>query len=147
MTGLGTMAKIVAVGKVKERYLQEGIAEFVKRLGAFDNISIVEVKDSNIQAEGEKLLKAVGDDYLVSLAIGGKELSSEEFAAFVKRNSDKKVSYVIGGPEGLSLEVMERSDYSLSLSSMTFTHEMVRFFLVEQIYRAHMINAKRKYHK
>jgi 23S rRNA (pseudouridine1915-N3)-methyltransferase len=141
------MAKIVAVGKVKERYLQEGIAEFVKRLGAFDNIGIAEVKDSNIQEEGEKILKAVGDDYLVALAIGGTELSSEEFAAFLKKNYEKKICYVIGGPEGLSEQVLERADYSLSLSRMTFTHEMARFFLVEQIYRAYMINAKRKYHK
>ena len=147
MTGLGIMAKIVAVGKVKERYLQEGIAEFVKRLGAFDNISIVEIKDSNVLEEGEKLLKAAGDDYLVALAIGGKELSSEEFASFLKKNSERKMSYVIGGPEGLSERVLERADYSLSLSRMTFTHEMARFFLVEQLYRAHMINAKRKYHK
>jgi 23S rRNA (pseudouridine1915-N3)-methyltransferase len=141
------MAKIIAVGKVKERYLQEGIAEFLKRITAYDNLGIVEVKDSNLDEEGKKLLKAVGDDYVVALAIGGKELSSEEFAVFIKKNSDKKVSYVIGGPEGLSERVLERADYSLSLSRMTFTHEMARFFLVEQIYRGHMINAKRNYHK
>lgn len=141
------MAKIVAVGRVKERFLQEGTAEFVKRLGAFDNISIIEVKDSNVEEEGEKILKAAGDDYVIALAIGGKELSSEEFAGFVKKNSDRKVCYVIGGPEGLSKKVLEQADYSLSLSRMTFTHEMARFFLVEQLYRAHMINAKRKYHK
>jgi 23S rRNA (pseudouridine1915-N3)-methyltransferase len=141
------MAKIIAVGKVKERHLQEGIAEFVKRLGAFDNIGIVEVKDSNVEEEGEKILKAAGDDYFVALALGGKDLSSEEFASFLKKNSDKKVCYVIGGPEGLSEKVLERAEYSLSLSRMTFTHEMARFFLLEQIYRAHMINAKRKYHK
>ena len=141
------MAKIVAVGRVKERYLQEGIFEYVKRIGAFDNIGIVEVKDSNVATEGERILKAVGDDYVVALAVNGKELSSEEFAAFVKKNSDKKVSYVIGGPVGLSGKVLERADYVLSLSKMTFTHEMARFFLVEQIYRAHMIIAGRKYHR
>jgi 23S rRNA (pseudouridine1915-N3)-methyltransferase len=147
LTGFGTMVKIVAVGRVKERYLQEGIAEFVKRLGAFDNIGIVEVKDSTVEEEGETLLKAAGDDYVVALSICGKEMSSEEFASFVKKNSEKKICYVIGGPEGLSEKVLERADYSLSLSRMTFTHEMARFFLLEQIYRAHMINAKRKYHK
>ncbi|MFZ2455766.1 MAG: 23S rRNA (pseudouridine(1915)-N(3))-methyltransferase RlmH [Candidatus Altiarchaeia archaeon] len=141
------MARIIAVGRVKERYLQDGIVEYVKRLGAFGNIGIVEVKDSNVKEEGEKILKAAGDDYVVALAIGGKALTSEEFAAFVKKNSDKKISYVIGGPEGLSDVVLQRADYSLSLSRMTFTHEMARFFLVEQIYRAHMINAKRNYHK
>ncbi len=141
------MAKIVAVGRVKEQYLQEGISEYVKRIGALDNLGIVEVKDSGIEEEGEKILKAVGDDYVVALAAGGKELSSEEFAAFVKKNSDKKVSYVIGGPVGLCGEVLERADYVLSLSKMTFTHEMARFFLVEQIYRAHMIISGRKYHK
>lgn len=141
------MARIIAVGRVRERYLQEGIAEYVKRLGAFDNISFVEIKDSSVREEGEKILKAAGDEYVVALAVGGKEFSSEEFALFVKKHSDKKVSYVIGGPEGLSDEVLRRADYSLSLSKMTYTHEMARFFLVEQIYRAHMINAKRNYHK
>jgi 23S rRNA (pseudouridine1915-N3)-methyltransferase len=141
------MARIIAVGKIKERYLQEGILEFVKRITAFDNLGIIEVKDSNVEEEGEKILKAAGDDYVVALAIGGKELSSEELASFVKKNSDRKVCYVIGGPEGLSEKVLERADYALSLSKMTFTHEMARFFLVEQIYRANMINAKRNYHK
>jgi 23S rRNA (pseudouridine1915-N3)-methyltransferase len=141
------MSRIVAVGRIKERYLQDGLAEFTKRISAFDNLSFVEIKDSGIEEEGERILKAAGEDYVVALAIGGKELSSEEFAAYVKKHSDKKISYVIGGPEGLSQRVLERADYSLSLSRMTFTHEMARFFLVEQIYRAHMINAKRKYHK
>ena len=94
------MAKIVTVGRVKERYLQEGISEYVKRIGAFDNLGIVEVKDSSIEEEGGKILKAVGDDYVVALAVNGKELSSEEFAAFVKKNSDKKVSYVIRRARG-----------------------------------------------
>ncbi len=141
------MARIIAVGRIKERYLQEGIAEYAKRISAFDNIGFVEIKDSGLEEEGERILKAAGDDYVVALAVGGKELSSEEFAAFVKKYSDKKISYVIGGPEGLSEKALERADYTLSLSRMTFTHEMARFFLVEQIYRGHMINAKRKYHK
>jgi 23S rRNA (pseudouridine1915-N3)-methyltransferase len=141
------MIKVIAVGRIKERYVSEGITEFTKRLGPLARLEIVEIKDSNKEDEAEKILKAVGDDFLVALDVSGKQLSSEEFAVFLKKNSDKKISFVIGGPEGLSEKVLGESDYQLSISKMTFTHEMCRLFLLEQIYRGHMILSGRSYHK
>jgi len=141
------MARIIVVGRVKEKFLREGISEYVKRLSVFEKISFVWIKDSTVEDEGRRILKAAGDDYVVALAAGGKLLASMEFAEFVKKNQDKKISYVIGGPCGLSGEVLDCADFCLSLSKMTFTHEMACLFLAEQLYRAHMINAGRSYHR
>jgi 23S rRNA (pseudouridine1915-N3)-methyltransferase len=139
--------KIIVIGRTKEKYLQEGISEYVKRLGGFTPLKIVEVKDSNKAEEGVKILKAAGSDYVVVLDVGGRELSSEEFALFLKKNLDENLAFVIGGAEGLSGPVTERADYRLSLSKMTYTHEMTRLIFLEQLYRAFAINAGRKYHK
>jgi 23S rRNA (pseudouridine1915-N3)-methyltransferase len=139
--------KVIVVGRTKEKYLQEGIAEYAKRIGIFTPLKIVELKDSNLEEEGGKILKATGDDYVIALDVGGRELSSEEFAAFLKKNLDKNIAFVIGGAEGLSGEVLERADYRLSLSKMTYTHEMARLIFLEQLYRAYTIIGGRKYHK
>ena len=139
--------KVIVVGRTKEKYLLEGISEYVKRLGGYTPLKIVEVKDSSKAEEEEKILKAAGDDYVVALDVGGKELSSEEFAAFLKKNLDKKMVFVIGGAEGLSGPVLESADYRLSLSKMTYTHEMARLIFLEQLYRAFTIINGRKYHK
>jgi 23S rRNA (pseudouridine1915-N3)-methyltransferase len=139
--------KIIAVGKVKERFVQEGLSVYLERLGRFASIRVAEIKDSNIEEEGEKILKSLGDDYAVILDVKGRKMSSEEFALFLKKNAEKNVSFVIGGPEGLSDAVKERADYSLSLSDMTLTHEMARLVLVEQVYRAYMIMKGIKYHR
>lgn len=139
--------KIVVVGRMKEKYLQEGITEYVKRLGAFTPLKVIEVKDSGMEEEGEKILKALSDDYVIALDVKGRELSSEEFSLFLKKNPDKKIAFVIGGAEGLSGKVLDRADYPLSLSRMTFTHEMARLIFLEQLYRAFTIMHGRKYHK
>lgn len=139
--------KIVVVGRMKEKYLQEGITEYVKRLGAFTPLKVIEVKDSGMEEEGEKILKALSDDYVIALDVKGRELSSEEFSLFLKKNPDKKIAFVIGGAEGLSGKVLDRADYILSLSRMTYTHEMARLIFVEQLYRAFTIMHGRKYHK
>lgn len=141
------MIKLILVGKTRERFLQDGISEFVKRIKRFHNLNIIEIKDSGIEEEGEKILKALDDDYAVILDVNGNELSSEEFAVFIKKNLDKKITFVVGGPEGLSNKVLDKADFTLSLSRMTLTHEMARLFLVEQIYRAFMIINGRGYHK
>ena len=139
--------RVIAVGKIRERFIAEGIGEYLKRLGPLARVEVVEVRDSNKEDEAEKILKAAGDDYLVILDVCGKELSSEEFAVFLKKNSDKKISFIIGGPEGLSEKVLAKANFRLSVSKMTFTHEMCRLFLLEQIYRGYMILSGRKYHK
>ncbi len=141
------MIKLIFVGKTKEKFLQEGISEFVKRLEIFGKFRIIEIKDSNVEGEGRKIIEILKDDYAVVLAVEGKEFSSEEFADFLKRNNDKNISFVIGSANGLSENVLNRANLKLSLSRMTLTHEMARLFLIEQIYRAFMIIKGKKYHK
>jgi len=138
--------RILCVGKIKEGFVREGVGEFLKRLRA-SRIEVVEVSDSDVAREGRALLERVRDgDYVVALAEAGEQLSSTAFADFIKK-SGRDLCFVIGGPDGLSKEVFARADRVLSLSEMTFTHEMARLILLEQIYRAFMINEGRSYHR
>jgi 23S rRNA (pseudouridine1915-N3)-methyltransferase len=155
---------IVTVGKLKEKYLKQGIEEYVKRLNSYAKIEIFEVPDEKApeelsevemeqvkQKEGERILAKIHQDtYVIALAINGKLKSSEELA----ENLDKlatygksKVAFVIGGSLGLSEEVLKRADEQLSFSKMTFPHQLMRLILVEQIYRAFRINRGEPYHK
>ena len=154
---------IIAAGKIKEKYLTAGIAEFVKRLTPFCRLEIVEVDEERmpdnpsaaerskaLAKEGERLLKSVRDtSYLIVLDVAGKQLSSEELAAkfdalAVSGISD--VTFIIGGAFGLSEEVRKAARERLSFSKMTFTHQMIRLLLVEQIYRAMKIRRGESYH-
>jgi len=154
---------IVAAGKLKEKYLTEGIKEFLKRLTPFANVNIIEIneekmKDNPSEAEkqqvlaqeGQRLLKQVPEgSYLIVLDVYGKNLSSEELAAKIDSlalNGKSHITFLIGGAFGLSQEVRQAADLLLSFSNMTFTHQMVRLMLVEQIYRAFKINRGEKYH-
>lgn len=141
------MIKLIFIGKTREKFLSAGISEFAKRLGNYTRFQIIETKDSNIEKEGKKIIELVKDDHAVILAIDGKEFSSEEFADFLKKNSGRNISFVIGSENGLSIEVLERANLKLSLSRMTLTHEMARLFLMEQLYRAFTIIHGKKYHK
>ena len=154
---------IVAAGKLKEKYLTEGIKEFLKRLTPFANVNIIEIneekmKDNPSEAEkqqvlaqeGQRLLKQVPEgSYLIVLDVYGKNLSSEELAAKIDELAlagKSHITFLIGGAFGLSQEVRQAADLLLSFSNMTFTHQMVRLLLVEQIYRAFKINRGEKYH-
>lgn len=153
--------KIIAVGKIKEKFTKEAIDEFKKRLGAYCSLSLVEIpaqeiKDDNLaqkymQAEGEKILSAIKpDSYVITLEILGKMLSSEDFAQKIKDltcEGHNEIVFVIGGANGLSKEVSDRANFKLSFSKMTFTHQLVRVFLYEQIYRAFKIINKESYHR
>lgn len=153
--------KIIAVGKLKEKYTKEAIEEFKKRLGAYCSLSLIEVpaqelKDENLNQkymniEGQKILSYIKPDaYVITLEILGKSLSSEEFAQKIKNLSQEgynEVVFVIGGANGLSKEVSDRADYKLSFSKMTFTHQLIRIFLYEQIYRAFKIINNESYHR
>lgn len=156
--------KIVAVGKLKEKYWVQGIEEYAKRLSAYAKLQMVEVADErapeNMSAaeeeqvkrvEGERILGQVKpDEYVVALAIEGKPLSSEELAAQLDELGTygrSKVTFIIGGSLGLSGEVMGRADLKLSFSRMTFPHQLVRLMLVEQVYRAYKIVRGEPYHK
>ena len=153
---------IICVGKIKERYFQEAIDEFAKRLGRFCNLKITELPDRKIpdnpspaeqravmEAEGADILKALGKGYTVALCVEGKELSSEEWAAKTEDilRTSSTINYVIGGSLGLSDEVKSRSDLRLSLGRITLPHRLARLVLVEQIYRCFKINANETYHK
>ena len=135
--------KIVAIGKIKERYIQEGIDEFVKRLRPFCVLEIIELKDRGI-AEDSKAVEKYVDNNSFILDTNGKSFSSEEFASFIKKQ-EQQMTFIIGGPEGFS-EVIKDKSKLISLSKMTFTHEMARLFLTEQLYRSFMIINNRSYY-
>jgi len=155
--------KILAVGKIKEKYLQEGIAEYSKRISRYVKLEFVEVSDlkapenisdadkENIKnKEGESLLKKIGDDYVVALCINGNEYDSISFAkklqdTFDHGNSD--ISFIIGGSLGLSEDVIKRASATVSFSKLTFPHQLMRLILLEQIYRSMKINNNEPYHK
>ena len=153
--------KIIAVGKLKEKYTKDAIDEFKKRLGAYCSLSLVEIpaqeiKDENLnekykETECQKILAAIKpDSYVITLEILGKSLSSEEFAQKIKTLSQEghnEVVFVIGGANGLSKAVSERANFKLSFSKMTFTHQLIRIFLYEQIYRAFKIINNEAYHR
>ena len=153
--------KIVAVGKIKEKFTKEAIAEFEKRLSAYCSLSLIEIpaqeiKNENLaqkymQLEGEKILSVIKpDSYVITLEILGKMLSSEDFSQKIKLLSQEghnEIVFVIGGANGLSDEVSRRANFKLSFSKMTFTHQLVRVFLYEQIYRAFKIINNESYHR
>jgi 23S rRNA (pseudouridine1915-N3)-methyltransferase len=156
--------QIVTVGKLKEKYLVQGITEYVKRLGLYAKVQMIEVPDEKApetlsgietqqvkQKEGERLLANLKSyTYVVALAIDGKALSSEELAQQLDQLATygrSQVAFVIGGSLGLSDEVIHRADMRLSFGRMTLPHQLMRLVLVEQIYRAFKINRGEPYHK
>lgn len=154
---------IVAAGKIKEKYLAAGINEFLKRLGPFANVKIIEIneekmkdnpsaaqKQQTLVQEGQRLLRQVPEgSYLIVLDVYGQQLSSEKLAEKIQNlglAGKSNITFLIGGAFGLSQEVRQVADFRLSFSPMTFTHQMIRLLLVEQIYRAFKINRGEKYH-
>jgi 23S rRNA (pseudouridine1915-N3)-methyltransferase len=139
--------KIIAVGKLKDKALAAKTAEFAKRIQAFGKLEIVELKDGTKEKECDRILEALEKErgLIIVLSEDGKELTSQEFSGMISA-ADRKMIFVIGGPYGLSDGVKKRAEAVLSLSRMTFTHEMCRFFLMEQIYRAIAIAKGIKYH-
>ena len=150
--------KLIQVGKTKDAWLMEGIAEYQKRLTPFVKLSLCELPDYSVKSAGDRevvkqqeatgILKQVGDDdYLILLDENGAEKTSLEFSDFLVSISNRKqVVFVIGGVYGVHRSVFERADTQLALSRFTFTHRMARLILMEQLYRAMMINANRNYH-
>lgn len=155
---------IITVGKLKEKYLKDAIAEYSKRLSKYCKLEIIEVADEKtpehasevveeaIRAkEAERILKYVKEDaYVITLEIGGKQLSSEEFAEKIEKlgvQGTSHITFIIGGSIGLGKDVLAKSDYALSFSKMTYPHQLMRVILLEQIYRCYRINANEPYHK
>lgn len=150
--------KVVCVGKIKEKYFTDGIQEYKKRLNAFCNVEEIEVKEvntddieKNIELEGENILNVIKPtDYVIALAILGKQLDSVEFSKMIEEHyiySSSTITFVIGGSNGLSQKVLNRSNYKLSFGKVTYPHQLMRLILFEQIYRAMMIMNNHKYHK
>jgi len=155
---------IVSVGKLKEKYLKQGIQEYLKRLSTYAKVKIIEVADEKApenlseaqmldvkQKEGERILSHIQPDtYVITLEITGKILSSEQFASKLDELATygkSKIAFVIGGSLGISADVQNRSDLALSFSKMTFPHQVMRLILLEQVYRAFRINRGEPYHK
>ena len=142
---------LLTVGRLKEKFLVEAVAEYVKRLKPFATVEIKEVPEQrSIDDEGERLLSLVPkDSWLCVLDVGGVELSSEQFASKLETlmvEGKSQWTFVIGGAFGISERLRAAADFRLSLSRMTFTHQMARVILVEQIYRAFKIIRGEKYH-
>lgn len=155
---------VLCVGKIKEKYFTLGIDEYAKRLSRYCKLEIIEVPDEKtpdnaseneelqIKAkEGDKLLRYIKDNaFVIALAIEGKMLTSEELSEKMEQlgiNGDSNVVFVIGGSLGLDKRILDRADYKLSFSKMTFPHQMMRMVLLEQVYRGYRIMKGEPYHK
>ena len=144
------MIRIVCVGKIKEKFYRDAIDEYMKRMGKYHKIEIVEVSDSNMRSEASEILKKINSkDYVVTLEIEGKSLSSLELSNFIDKTliSNSVITFVIGGSDGLDDEVKRRANYKLSFSRLTFPHQLFRVILLEQIYRSFKIINNEAYHK
>lgn len=140
---------IVCVGKIKESFYREAVAEYAKRMSRFADFSVREIAEGRSpEEEAEPILRAA-KGYVVALCIEGKKLSSEAFAAEMKKLKDRgeEVTFIIGSSCGLSQKVKDAARLKLSFSDMTFPHQLMRVILAEQIYRACMINGGGEYHK
>ncbi|MBQ9119896.1 MAG: 23S rRNA (pseudouridine(1915)-N(3))-methyltransferase RlmH [Lachnospiraceae bacterium] len=155
---------IIGVGKIKEKFFTDAIAEYSKRLSRYIKLEIIELADEKTpdhasaaeeeqikKKEGERILKSIKDGaYVIALAIEGKQLSSTELADRIEQLSiggDSHIVFIIGGSLGLDPEVLKRADYLLSFSKMTFPHQLMRVVLLEQIYRSYRIIQGEPYHK
>lgn len=155
---------VISVGKLKEKYLKDAIAEYSKRLGKYCKLELLEVADEKLTdnaggameeavraREGERILKIMRDDaYIITLEIDGIQLSSEKLAERIENlgvQGKSHIIFIIGGSIGLGEEVRRRSDFALSFSKMTFPHQLMRVILVEQVYRGFRIMHGEPYHK
>lgn len=155
---------IITVGKIKEKYLRDAIAEYSKILNKYCKLDILEVADEKTpdhasaiaeeqirNKEGERILKLLKDDaYVITLEIGGKMLDSVEFSQKLEQlgiQGKSHIIFVIGGSIGLGNEILKRSDFAISFSKMTFPHQLMRVILLEQIYRSYRIMNHEPYHK
>jgi 23S rRNA (pseudouridine1915-N3)-methyltransferase len=156
--------RILALGKIREAYLRQGLAEYVKRLSSLVRLRITELPDEKLperpapaelervkELEGQRLLRALREDeYAIALDMGGEQLSSGQFAdklAQLALNGQSSLTFIIGASCGLSAEVLRRAAWRLSFGSFTYPHQLMRLILLEQIYRACKINRGEPYHK
>ncbi len=154
---------ILSVGRIKEPFLKAGIEEYLRRIRPYARVTVTEVPEESfgphpgeaeraavLSREGDKLRRHLEDDaYVVALDPKGKQVSSEEFAELLETRAlegKSRVTFIIGGPLGLSSDILDRADQIISFSSMTFPHQLFRLMLVEQLYRAFKISRREPYH-
>ena len=155
---------LITVGKIKEKYLKDAIAEYTKRLSKYCKLEIIEVTDEKTpdnasetveeqirSKEADRILKNIKDDaFVITLEINGKQLTSEELANKIETlgiQGTSHIAFIIGGSIGLGRDVLQRSNYALSFSKMTFPHQLMRVILLEQVYRSYRIINNEPYHK
>ena len=151
------MIKIITVGSLKEKYLKEAVEEYSKRLRKYTDIEMIEIKDEGLlpplqamEKEGEKIKKHLSEkDYIITLEIEGKELSSEKLAKKLEdiQMINSNITFIIGGSYGIEKSIKEKAKFHLSFSKLTFPHQLFRVLLLEQIYRAFKIMNHESYHK
>ena len=151
------MIKIICVGKIKEKYLVYAINEYIKRIQKYTKVEIIELSDESqgevnkiIKIEGEKIEKHLNSkDFIISLEIDGKNLTSPEFANLIDQKliENSNITFIIGGSYGIDESIKKKANYHLSFSKMTFPHQLFRLLLLEQIYRCFKINNNESYHK
>ena len=142
------LIKVIVIGKLKDRLMQSRCDEYVKWIGGYSKVEVRELPDSTVEKEGEAILRELGKDgnaYIAVLSEEGQEFTSVAFSAHLQR-IDRKVVFVIGGPLGLASSVKEKANLLLSLSKLTFTHEIARLLLFEQLFRALNIMHGGHYH-
>lgn len=137
--------RIISVGKVRKQWIKDGLSSYLKRLNA---LSIVELRDSNLQREADDIRSCLRqNELLVVLTEEGESLTSLELSKRLNKFGAQRLAFVIGGPNGLSPEIKELADWRFSLSSLTYPHELARLLFVEQLYRAQMILRGSPYHR
>jgi 23S rRNA (pseudouridine1915-N3)-methyltransferase len=144
------LIKIITVGKIKEKYLQDAIKEYCKRLQTYTKLEIIEVKDSDIIKEKDEILKNIKErDYLIALDIKGQELNSIDFSNKIVnwQINNSNICFIIGGSNGLDNEIKQLVNEKISFSKLTFPHQLFRVILLEQIYRSYRIINNETYHK
>ena len=150
--------KLICIGKIKEKYLNDAIEEYSKRIKPMANLNIIEIKEinnhedsKNLDLEADMILKEIkNNDYIITLEIEGKELSSIELSNFISNHytyNNKTLTFIIGSSCGLSKKIKDISDYKLSFSKLTFPHQLMRVIFLEQLYRSLSIINNLKYHK
>ena len=144
------MIKIICIGKLKEKYLKDGIDDYLKRISKYHKIEIIELPDSNIDEEGNNILKHINNkDYIISLCIEGEELSSIQLSNKIDKTfvTNPCITFIIGGSDGIREDIKNKSNYKLSFSKLTYPHGLFRLILLEQIYRSFKILNNETYHK
>lgn len=146
--------KIISIGNLKEDYLKKGVAEYQKRIGGYGKLELIEIQESprdNVIDEGSAILRRIKDeDFVIALAINGKQLDSIDLARYIEdifTYKSSSITFIIGGSNGLDRGVLERANFKLSFSKVTFPHQLMKLILMEQIYRSIKIIKNEQYHK